>query len=109
MLGAGLTDFGKAEVTESVDRGLIALQELIDEEHGQMGCAVFVDPSRVKEIIEIDGDRLLVIPMQSGDTVTYYVGAGWEKDVRWTVFEKKWPKTVSRQSWVSLEDFYNRR
>lgn len=75
MLGAGLTDFVKAEVTESLDRGLIALQELIDEEHGQMGCAVFADPSRVKEIIEIDGDRLLVIPMQSGDTVTYYVGA----------------------------------
>jgi hypothetical protein len=59
--------------------------------------------------MSVDGDHFLILDMQSGATVTYYVGAAWEKDVRWTVFNKKWPKTVSRQSWNKLDDFYNRR
>ena len=108
QLGVGLTDFGAAKVTADKERGLMALQEAI-EHHGEMGCAVFADPSRVSGTMSVDGDHFLILDMQSGATVTYYVGAAWEKDVRWTVFNKKWPKTVSRQSWNKLDDFYNRR
>ena len=108
QLGVGLTDFGAAKVTADKEKGLMALQEAI-EHHGEMGCAVFADPSRVSGTMSVDGDHFLILDMQSGATVTYYVGAAWEKDVRWTVFNKKWPKTVSRQSWNKLDDFYNRR
>ena len=108
QLGVGLTDFGAAKVTADKERGLMALQEAI-EHHGEMGCAVFADPSRVSGTMSVDGDHFLILDMQSGASVTYYVGAAWEKDVRWTVFNKKWPKTVSRQSWNKLDDFYNRR
>lgn len=108
QLGVGLTDFGAAKVTSDKGKGLIALQEVIDN-HGEMGSAVFADPSRVGGTMAVGGDHFLTMDMRSGDSVTYYVGSGWEKDVRWTVFSKKWPKTVSRQSWNKLNDFYNRR
>ena len=107
-LGVGLTDFGAARVKSDPQKGTLSLIELIDAEHGEMGCAVVADPECVDEIIQVDGDHLVVMQVCSGADVTYYVGAAWDRDVRWKNFNGSWSKYVSRASWQSLNNLYQK-
>jgi hypothetical protein len=43
------------------------------------GCGVIVDPARVTEFAEADGNVLAVTTIPAGGDVTYYAGSGWDK------------------------------
>ena len=107
VLAIGLTDFGHADVGTDPDRGLLCLQERISEADGSIGCAVIADPSRTAGFATAGKDRLLLLKLRSGEPVTYYVGAGWSRDLRFDPFASKWPRMLKKLDFEKLNLLYS--
>ncbi len=88
VLAVGLTDFGAANVVKNAEQGTLRLIEEISEKDGLIGGAVVADPQAVKGFADSGKDRLILLDVKSGEPVTYYVGAGWSKDLRFDVYAK---------------------
>lgn len=106
VLAVGLTDFGAAKVDQSIEKGMISLEEKISDKDGTMACAVFADPKDVKGFETVGKDRLILLNVNSGEPVTYYVGAGCSQDTRFGAFPGKWPKLVAATSVEKLRTLY---
>ena len=106
VLAVGLTDFGHAEVARDPARGLLSLRELISPSDGYVGCAVIADPQKVAGYGDAGRDRLLLLNVRSGEQVTYYVGAGWNGDLRFDPFASQWPRMLKKHSFEVLNGIY---
>jgi pectinesterase len=47
--------------------------------NGNLGCAIVMDPARVVEVAEADGNHLVVAKVPTGQPAVYYAGTGWDK------------------------------
>ncbi len=110
-IAVGLTDFGKAEVTENTGDGVLTLmEELFPSESvepgkdGILACSVIPDPSRAAGFAAYGKDRLVL--MDAGAEAVCYVGAGWGKDLRITNPQKRWPGILKDNSFETLDKKY---
>jgi hypothetical protein len=46
---------------------------------GHLGCAVLVDPARIEDATESDGNHLLVTTLPGDATVVYWAGSAWDQ------------------------------
>jgi pectinesterase len=49
------------------------------EKNGHLGCAVLVDPARLVESVEHDGNYLAVARTPAGEPAVYHAGFGWDR------------------------------
>jgi pectinesterase len=68
---AGQVRFEKAE-------GTLRTWEPV-EKNGNLGCAVVVDPARLVESAEQDGNVLAIARTQTAQPAVYYAGFGWDR------------------------------
>jgi pectinesterase len=68
---ASASRFGKAQ-------GTLRTWEPI-EKNGNLGCAVVMDPARLVESVEADGNYLAVGRTATGQPAVYYAGFGWDR------------------------------
>ena len=106
VLAVGLTDFGAAKLEQNAEKGILALTEEISEKDGSIGGAVVADPKCVKGFADSGKDRLILLNVNSGEPVTYYVGAGWSKDTRFDPFSIKWPRLIEKITYDKLQAIY---
>lgn len=106
VLAVGLTDFGAAKLEQNAEKGILALTEEISEKDGSIGGAVVADPKCVKGFADSGKDRLILLNVNSGEPVTYYVGAGWSKDTRFDPFSIKWPRLIETITYDKLQAIY---
>ena len=106
VLAVGLTDFGAAKLEQNAEKGILALTEEISEKDGSIGGAVVADPKCVKSFADSGKDRLILLNVNSGEPVTYYVGAGWSKDTRFDPFSIKWPRLIEKITYDKLQAIY---
>jgi hypothetical protein len=99
-------DFGSGRVTEDPANGMLTVMEKISDKDGEIVSSIIAEPSAVKEFTQVGKDRLVIIPVKSGEPVTYYVGAGWSKDPRFDPFEYKWGQYMIGVSYESLRGIY---
>jgi unsaturated rhamnogalacturonyl hydrolase len=58
-----------------VERGWIRTWEPVKDNAGEFGCAVVVDPASVAEVVEAEGNHLIV----ARGPAVYYAGSGWDR------------------------------
>lgn len=107
-VAVGLTNMGKAIVNTKKDTGGLALMEEISAKDGQLATAVFADPSRIVDYRTVEKDEVVLLHAKSGEPFTYYVGAGWSGDPRFSPF-KKWNEMLNGQSWERLNLYYSEK
>lgn len=81
-LAVGLTTFGAAQKTADKDKGVLYTVETLNEKDGTIACAVVADPQQVADFCTSGDNELMCFDLKSGSSVTYEVGAGWSKDLR---------------------------
>ena len=106
VLAVGVTDFGKGQVTQDPEAGMLSVLEQISEKDGSIVSAVIADPKTINSFASYDKDRLVLLNVKSGVPVTYYVGAAWSGDTRFEPLEWKWSQYMNRVSWNALEKLY---
>lgn len=47
--------------------------------NGNLGCGILMDPARIVELTEADGNHLVVAKVATGQAAVYYAGSGWDK------------------------------
>ena len=75
----GLTTYGKPEIYQDNNRGILSVWEQIDASHGSLGTAVLVSPSDFAGFASSNGDEFILIKVQTNVPFSYYSGAGWDK------------------------------
>jgi Domain of unknown function (DUF4861) len=68
-----------SQVAQDKARGVLRTWEPVKADGSNFGCGVVVDPARIAEFAEADGNVLVVTTMSAGGDVTYYAGSGWDK------------------------------
>ncbi|MBO7070701.1 MAG: DUF4861 family protein [Bacteroidales bacterium] len=102
-LAVGVMDFGNADVMTS-DASLALVENMDDA--GTIGSAVVGDPSCFEGFAQSGKNRMVLMNVPSGTSVTYYVGVDWEKTRRRDPFLAKWYRDVKAWSWSRLNDLY---
>lgn len=64
-------------------------------DHGGLGSAMILDPNALLEFREQDSDHLAICAAQTGQTICYYAGAGWNKSGQFSN-QDKWHDHVRR-------------
>ncbi len=76
---AGIKKAKGADVRTRRDIGVVRTWEALKEPNGNLGCAVIVDPQRMRGFAEAEGNVLVIGPAPAGQPVVYYAGSGWDK------------------------------
>jgi pectinesterase len=79
MQAAGIKKAPGSDVAQDKARGLLRTWEPVKADGSAFGCGVIVDPARLTEFAEADGNVLAVTTMPAGSDVTYYAGSGWSR------------------------------
>jgi pectinesterase len=79
MQAAGIKKAPGSQVAQDKARGLLRTWEPVKADGSNFGCGIVVDPARLTEFTELDGNVLAVTTMSAGSDVTYYAGSGWDK------------------------------
>jgi hypothetical protein len=66
-----------ASVRKSSDTGTMSSWETLPDQHGQLGCAVLVNPAGLTGFTDDAKNFLLTVKMPTDRVVTYYAGFGW--------------------------------
>jgi hypothetical protein len=77
---AGLKKDPKSTARVERAAGIVRTWEPVaGEGNGNMGCGVVLDPARIVEITEADGNHLVVAKVATGQPAVFYAGSGWDK------------------------------
>ena len=76
---AGIKKAPGSVVAQDKARGVVRTWEPVKADGSNFGCGVIVDPAQVKDVVEADGNVLVVTAMSAGSDVTYYAGSGWDR------------------------------
>jgi hypothetical protein len=76
---AGIKRAKGADVRVQREEGILRTWEPLPEPNGSLGCAVVVDPARVKSIGDAAGTILVIGQTEAGRPVVYHAGSGWDK------------------------------
>ena len=79
MQAAGIKKSPGSAVTQDKARGLLRTWEPVKADNSNFGCGVVVDPARLSDFAEADGNVLAVTALPAGAEVTYYAGSGWDR------------------------------
>ena len=79
MQAAGIKKAPGSQVAQDKARGVLRTWEPVKADGSNFGCGVVVDPARLTEFAELDGNVLAVTTMSAGSDVTYYAGSGWDR------------------------------
>lgn len=76
---SGIRKAGDAQVRVARERGIVRTWEALRSygDNGQLGCGIVVDPARVADVVEADGNLLVVA--KPGAPAAYYAGSGWNR------------------------------
>ncbi|MFO7694087.1 MAG: DUF4861 family protein [Vicinamibacterales bacterium] len=76
---AGIKKAAGSLIAQDKARGLLRTWEPVKADGSHFGCGVVVDPARLTEFAEVDGNVLAVTTLSAGSDVTYYAGSGWDR------------------------------
>lgn len=76
---AGIKTHADGLVVRDKSRGLLRTWEPVKADGSHFGCGIIVDPGRVVDFAEADGNVLIVTGVAADGVVTYYAGSGWDK------------------------------
>jgi pectinesterase len=79
LQAAGIKKAPASVVAQDKARGVIRTWEPVKADGSNFGCGVIVDPAQVKDVVEADGNVLVVTTLPATSDVTYYAGSGWDK------------------------------
>jgi hypothetical protein len=79
MQAAGIKKSPGSAVAQDKARGLLRTWEPVKADGSHFGCGVIVDPARLADFAEADGNVLVITGLSAGSDVTYYAGSGWDK------------------------------
>jgi len=57
------------------DRGIVRAWEAVKDNNGEFGCALVFDPKTIVDVVEADGNQLIVTRTPG----VYWVGTGWDR------------------------------
>ena len=110
-IAVGLTDFGKAEVSQEPETGVLSLiEELFPTESvypgtdGVLACAIVPDPSKAAGFASSGSDRLVLL--DPSEPAVCFVGAGWGKDLRISNPFKRWQPILRDNTFEKLKQIY---
>jgi len=72
---AGIKKVPAANVRVDRERGLLRTWEPVKDNAGEFGCAVLLDPKTIVDVVEAEGNQLLV----ARTPAVYRVGSGWDR------------------------------
>jgi pectinesterase len=76
---AGIKKAREALVRLDQTQGSLRTWERLPGAGGNIGCALVLPPGAAPEMVEADGNLLLLVKAQRGQPVIYYAGFGWDK------------------------------
>lgn len=77
---AGIRKDPKSTARVERTAGLLRTWEPVaGQGNGNLGCGVVMDPARIVELTEADGNHLVVAKVATGQPAVYYAGSGWDK------------------------------
>jgi hypothetical protein len=76
---SGIRKAGDALVRSAREAGIVRTWEALRSygDNGQLGCGIVAEPANVAEVVEADGNVLLV--GKAGTPAVYYAGSGWNR------------------------------
>lgn len=86
----GLSSYGKPEVIQDEAKGTLTLWENYPPNFGYLGTAVILPRNKLKGFTGHDKDHFVLAKIKSGQPLTYFVGAGWDKV----------PQFKTKQDWL---------
>jgi hypothetical protein len=95
MQAAGIKKSPGSAVAQDKARGLLRTWEPVKADGSNFGCGVIVDPARLAEFAESDGNVLAVTALPAGGDVTYYAGSGWDRSGDFKTVED-WDRYLDR-------------
>jgi len=72
---AGIKKVAAANVRIDRENGVLRTWEPVKDNAGEFGCAVVLDPKTLVDVVEADGNQLLVARAPA----VYWVGSGWDR------------------------------
>ncbi len=76
---AGIKKAPGAQLRAERQRGWLRTWEPLKGNDGNLGCGIVLDPGRLVDITEADGNALVVARTTTAAPATYYAGFGWDK------------------------------
>jgi hypothetical protein len=94
---AGIRKPANAQVRVERTAGWFRTWEPVKDGTGEFGCAVVLDPAAIADVVEADGNQLVV----AHQPARYWAGAGWDKSgdfagvADWDRYAEGWAKRVA--------------
>ena len=96
-----------AQNSNSREKGTMRTWEKLGGDHGQLGCAVILDPATITGFAEDQKNYLVTVKMPTDHVVSYYAGFGWsnggfEKSDDWERYVSDYAERVSSPVEVTI-------
>ncbi len=79
QFAAGIKKASGSTMAFDKDAGWLRTWESLGTDDGDLGCGVVFDPARLVDVVEADGNHLVVSRVPAGQPASYYAGFGWTK------------------------------
>ncbi len=89
-VGLGIAYASKPQIAADKKRGMLAIWESYLPDNGELGTVVLTKPSHITGFKSFEKQEFMLINVQPGTPITYFVGAGWTKS----------PDFKSQKEWV---------
>jgi unsaturated rhamnogalacturonyl hydrolase len=76
---AGIKKAAGSQVRVERGEGWLRTWEPVVDKQGWLGCGLIVDPASLVDVVEADGNALVVSRSAAGTPVRYYAGFGWDR------------------------------
>jgi rhamnogalacturonyl hydrolase YesR len=90
-MGIGIAYAKNPEILTDAKKGMMTVWESYLPENGELGTSVMVKPSDVQDFKNYEKEEFVLIKTQANKPITYYVGAGWNKN----------PEFKTKQDWLN--------
>jgi rhamnogalacturonyl hydrolase YesR len=89
-VGIGIAYVKNPEIFTDTKKGTLTIWESYLPQNGELGTSIIVKPSDFKDFVNYEKEKYLLVNVESGKPITYYVGAGWNKA----------PQFKTKQDWL---------
>jgi pectinesterase len=101
---AGIKKHPDALVLQDKARGVLRTWEPVKADLSHFGCGIIVDPARVIDVAEADGNVVVATRVPPEGAAVYYAGAGWDRSGDFKSVEDwdKYLDQAARRIWSPL-------
>ena len=97
-----------AQVSNSRGKGILRTWERLPDDHGELGCALIVDPATIAGFTEDQKNFLITAKIPSDRLISYYAGFGWsnagfDKPEDWDRYVSDYAERVHTPVEVSVQ------